>query len=234
LAFAPVIDLGSDVWSFIFFVWEEWWVSAATSAIVIYLSWRFFLLYACMHWPPPRPGTIAILYIPGLILPFWNMLNYGDAAKQNGGAPPSPEAKMDDDEGADVENGTTGDAENDLESTSTIFAFGCARTIQSVMFRFLKFCKQRRSDFLERCDVYAKAICVITCMCCCADLILLFVLFVSVVLVPLLVLSMLVEVVLALEAALLGPWLLLAASITRPGKRSRNYNTIIEVRTRPN
>ena len=104
LSLAPVADLVTDVWSFAFFVWEEWWVSAWISFIVIYLSWRFFFVYACMHWPTPTLKVLLVLYIPGLILPFWfTVINVkGDL----GGAPPSPEA-----EGEDPENPVIDDSE---------------------------------------------------------------------------------------------------------------------------
>ena len=147
LSLAPVFDLLTDVDSCIVFFRQGWVISATISLIVIYRSWRFFLVYACMYWPKPTLKTLSVLYFPGCLLPFWD--DVVSSRNKEDGAPPS----------ADIEQSS---ASQDLEANdattvsptaehgdAAIFDFGYAKTIQSGMFEIMS----RRHRFLRDPDL---------------------------------------------------------------------------------
>ena len=147
LSLAPVFDLLTDVDSCIVFFRQGWVISATISLIVIYRSWRFFLVYACMYWPKPTLKTLSVLYFPGCLLPFWD--DVVSSRNKEDGAPPS----------ADIEQSS---APQDLEANdattvsptaehgdAAIFDFGYAKTIQSGMFEIMS----RRHRFLRDPDL---------------------------------------------------------------------------------
>eukprot|EP00630_Chrysocystis_fragilis_P011597 CAMPEP_0197403826 /NCGR_PEP_ID=MMETSP1165-20131217/22054_1 /TAXON_ID=284809 /ORGANISM="Chrysocystis fragilis, Strain CCMP3189" /LENGTH=245 /DNA_ID=CAMNT_0042930053 /DNA_START=32 /DNA_END=766 /DNA_ORIENTATION=+ len=208
LSLTPVLDLGSDVWLFAYFVLAQWRRFAIASAIVVYLSWRFFLVYASMYWPKPTLKVIVVVYIPGLLFPFWNVVMDANAKAKNdddGGAPPSAdahdtedpeEAKMD---VSDEERG--GDVDASLspppgDATVDIFALGGSAQIQNAMFEYLHWASR-----IVRCKEYNAEICFGFCDVWEFNNHLLFYLCA-------LLLWIQAEIAVAVAAIFLGPWLL--------------------------
>jgi hypothetical protein len=53
LSLTPILDTITDLWVLGSFILSEWYISAAFTGIVLWVNWRFALLFAALH-PQPR------------------------------------------------------------------------------------------------------------------------------------------------------------------------------------
>ncbi|KAJ8604446.1 hypothetical protein CTAYLR_000905 [Chrysophaeum taylorii] len=86
LCLLPLVDIVSDIHQTVFFAVEGWVGSFSVAFIVMYCSWRFGTLYAGCH-PKPTWDRVFVLYVPGLVVPFWEIVTRADPSD-----PPPPQA----------------------------------------------------------------------------------------------------------------------------------------------
>ena len=85
MALLPILDMISDVALITYFYLPSgYWKSALVVWYIIYQSLRFITCYAPLH-PKPSWRTLFLLYVPGLLLPYYaEMLTTGGGEARTG------------------------------------------------------------------------------------------------------------------------------------------------------
>ncbi|KAJ8598689.1 hypothetical protein CTAYLR_003108 [Chrysophaeum taylorii] len=90
LCLLPIADIVSDIHQTVFFAVEGWAGSFSLALIVVYCSWRFGTLYAGCH-PKPTCCRVLVLYVPGLVIPFWSVIARNETEAQDAELPADTE-----------------------------------------------------------------------------------------------------------------------------------------------
>lgn len=80
----PPFDLITDVWQVTYYAVSGWVWSTTISVVVVWLSWRFGVVYALLH-PKPTIRRIVVLYVPFVLLPWWDIATKPDLESEEDG-----------------------------------------------------------------------------------------------------------------------------------------------------